>query len=156
MKKAKNPPCSGFEFSLRRAAAGLNYQTIKEIAEAKITPLQKVSISALTKWNAGQMPVSWKAYQCLQKVEQEIENEVLRIVDEIEHKDALGVHLLIITTPSNAWRYGTSTHAVAAARAKVITSLTYGERVRIDNKGKSEKDTPPYLYKVPDFELVNS
>lgn len=45
----KAPPCSGYEFATRRQAVGLDNATFKE--------LTGFSVSALTKWNAGQLQI---------------------------------------------------------------------------------------------------
>lgn len=126
-----DPPCSGFEFALRRAAAGLDNRTMIEISAAALTPLRKCSLSSLTKWNAGQLPVSRKAYAALVMIEEAIEDEVLNIIERIEQHDPNGEEDIEILTPGPEWQYGHSTHAVAASRARTAAAILFGDRVRI-------------------------
>tara|TARA_B100000929_G_scaffold41910_2_gene29899 strand:- start:19506 stop:20042 length:537 start_codon:yes stop_codon:yes gene_type:complete len=126
-----DPPCSGFEFALRRAAAGLDNRTMIEISAAALTPLRKCSLSSLTKWNAGQLPVSRKAYAALVMIEEAIEDEVLNIIEKIEQHDPNGEEDIEIITPAPGWQYSQSTHAVAASRARTAAALLFGDRVRI-------------------------
>lgn len=142
----RKAPCTGFEFSIRRSAAGLDNASMIAISKTATAPLRKCSISSLTKWNAGQLPVSRKAYATLVMVEEAIEDEIIRILDDLEEQEDSNLNELVILTPNACWPYGPNTHAVAAARAKGIATLSHGEKVRIRAPAENRSTTPPHLH----------
>lgn len=144
----RETPCTGFEFAVRRAAAGLDNASMIAIASRALTPLAKCSVSALTKWNAGHLPVSHKAYATLTAIEEAIEEEILRIIEDIERQADEGRTALIIITPSASWSYGSNTHAVAASRARVTASLSHGEKIRIEAPERNRSAMPRYLHRT--------
>ena len=106
-KQKLPPPCSGYEFSIRRHAAGLENQIFVD--------LMGCSISSVTKWSAGFLPVSRKALALVEEVEIAIANEVDRLVDEF-----CGMNEPILVTEKEDWPYGQSSYEIAVSRARVL------------------------------------
>lgn len=119
----KDPPCSNAEFAIRRQVAGLDNATLKELGG--------FSISAMTKWNAGGLPVSWQAYRILERVEKAIENEIVRITEEIEDRLESEPDLAELEPFAADWPYGSSTYAVALVRARRAIEDILGRDMRI-------------------------
>lgn len=139
----KAPPCSGYEFGIRRQAAGLDNATFRE--------LTGFSLSALTKWNAGQLPVSRKAYRKLEEIEIAIENEVQRLVDEYEIRMEGDRKPEELQAFNPQWKFGDAPYAVAVSRARRIIADGMGLDLRITPPpGKIDpQSAPPYAAGVP-------
>lgn len=141
--QTRPPPCSGYEFALRRQAVGLDNATFKALGG--------FSISALTKWNAGQLPVSWRAYEILEEVEVAIEREVKRIVKEMTAQLAATSDLEAMPAFSDGWEYGDQAYAIVISRARRILS----EKQKIDLRllppaGLFDPDSSPrFAFEVP-------
>lgn len=146
MTKPKSAPCSGYEFAVRRQAAGLDNATFKR--------LSGFSVSALTKWNAGQLPVSRKAYRLLEEVEIGIERESQRIIDEAELRIDRGETDITLEIFNPNWTYGDMPLSVAVARARRLLADAFEDvRFRIKQPpGIVPLQAPPYAFDVPEDE----
>jgi len=124
MPKLKQPPpCSGYEFTVRRQAAGLD--------NATTVALLGCSISSVTKWSSGILPVSQKAYNLLRDVEVAIESATQEIVDRVEEKIFAGIDDPEIIAWDLNWKYGEASYQIAVARARTFIEDATGKAVPI-------------------------
>jgi len=121
-KQKQDPICSAYEFTIRRQAVGLDNATMIE--------LTGFSVSSLTKWSSGAMPVSFKALAAIERVEIAFENEVQRLVDQMEEIISKDAESKIIAYDKN-WEFGSKTYEIVAARANRILSDAVGRNIGI-------------------------
>lgn len=111
------------------------------------------SISSVTKWAGGQLPVSRKAYVLLERVEDAVEAKVQEIVDMIEEYVFSGVNDAVIPGSDPEWEYGQDAYNVAATRARIFLKETSGGndlRIAAPEGADDPLLTQPYLYSLPE------
>lgn len=99
-------PISGTEFAARRSAIGLTNGDIVE--------QMGVSISAVTKWISGELAVSQKAVDFINKVEDAVDQKVGEILAGLEATP--GITVLWLWHPD--WKHGSGTWHVVVSRAR--------------------------------------
>lgn len=141
MPKLKaNPPCTGFEFAVRRRACGLDNATLMQMTGC--------SISSATKWSSGAMPVSNRAYIALEKVEKAVEEAVQTLVDTNEVVGEHGEAIALRSWDPN-WEYGDASYEIVVARARLYLEAVLDGAVMIMPGPDAEIDgANPYFYSV--------